>query len=760
MRLPARFCPMLFATLALSALPVRAQVPGDRPAPAEPRRPETRAELNHREAVKLFGAASLAERQNRLLEAVKLYEQASALDPEAAAPLKAVVPLYLALDRLDDALASCKKATELDPADFATWYLYARQLRAHNRQAEAAAAFDRALACPRLKEQPEQHAQIAYELGALQESLQDFAAAEKAFREAVQVLDNPAALLEQGDFNRAEIDAQAAETYERLGRVCLRGGQTDRAVGYFVKARDKVREKDPLRARRLSYNLAEVHLAAERWEEALRALDDYLETRPQGMEAYRAKVKALTKLGRQAEVLPALQAYAARDRHNTALRLLVAEQYAAAGDFGRAENLYAELAQASPGPDIYRGLFQLYATSRPTRFDRLLQQLDDTLRAANGENNNPNQEQKGDADAAARARSMLAVLRESPELVRGLIPVAQQRMTARGSLGRTTSYYIGVLAARTRQLDAAEQLFRNALPERGGPARFNRGGVDADAYTNLLRVLRLGHKYEAIVELCRRGREEARNIYADYFHNQAAEALAHLGRFPEAVAEADKAVDVSPDDRKFEARLTRIHILTLARQYDRAAAECQELLKRHTERKEAHRIRHQLSNVYSSAHQYAQAEEQLRIILDEAPEDAWACNDLGYFWAEQGKNLEEAEKLIRKALELDRKQRASLPEEERESAAYIDSLGWVLFRRGQFEASRKELERASSLPTGAEDPVVWDHLGDVCYRLGDTARAAACWRKAIELWEVVRARVMDDSYKETKQKLKLLERQQ
>ena len=69
------------------------------------------------------------------------------------------------------------------------------------------------------------------------------------------------------------------------------------------------------------------------------------------------------------------------------------------------------------------------------------------------------------------------------------------------------------------------------------------------------------------------------------------------------------------------------------------------------------------------------------------------------------------------ALELDQQQRNSNDalglDADRDNAAYVDSLGWVLFRRGKIKEARAELEKASRLPDGAHDPVVWDHLGDV-----------------------------------------------
>src|SRR5262249_2173888 len=145
-----------------------------------------------------------------------------------------------------------------------------------------------------------------------------------------------------------------------------------------------------------------------------------------------------------------------------------------------------------------------------------------------------------------------------------------------------------------------------------------------------------------------------------------------------------------------------------------------------------------LSNIYSAAKQQAKAEEQLVVILTLDPDSATVNNDLGYLWADQGKNLEAAEKMIRKALDLDRSQRRRnpnlTPDEDRDNAAYADGRGWVLFRRGQVDGARKELERATTLGDG-DDPVIHDHLGDVYHRLDMHRESIRSWQRAIELYD-------------------------
>jgi len=170
-------------------------------------------------------------------------------------------------------------------------------------------------------------------------------------------------------------------------------------------------------------------------------------------------------------------------------------------------------------------------------------------------------------------------------------------------------------------------------------------------------------------------------------------------------------------------------------------------------------IRYTLSSIYSGMKNHEKSEGLLKQILEVDPSDATANNDLGYQWADRSHNLEEAEKLIRKALDLDQKLRdtSNRLTFEPENAAYIDSLGWVLFRRGKLSEARQELEKAASLSEGADDPVVWDHLGDVYFRMKEKQKSLESYRKAINLYEVVKTRRDADRVRDIKQKIELLE---
>ncbi|MGB0749480.1 MAG: tetratricopeptide repeat protein [Magnetospiraceae bacterium] len=114
------------------------------------------------------------------------------------------------------------------------------------------------------------------------------------------------------------------------------------------------------------------------------------------------------------------------------------------------------------------------------------------------------------------------------------------------------------------------------------------------------------------------------------------------------------------------------------------------------------------------------AEADFLTALELQPDQPLILNYLGYSWVEQGKNLDQAREMIEKAVSL------------RPRDGYIvDSLGWVLYRLGDFAEAVKHLERAVELMP--EDPVINDHLGDAYWKVGRHLEANFQWRRALSL---------------------------
>jgi tetratricopeptide (TPR) repeat protein len=732
----------LFTLLAAAVSPLQAQdgFAADHPKPFVPLRPETQADRDHRESLKHYALALLCQREDRLIEALSALEMAARLDPKAAPVQQALIPMYLALERAADALAATRKALELDPDSYETWYLYARQLRARGDFKEAAEALVKALACSEINERPDLAHQLHYDLGVLHERAGETEKAAAAFSEAVK-------LLEHTDAPQEQAVLRAAETHERVGRIWVQARKFDRAVAAFRKAQ----EVYPAGGGRLNFNLAQVCQEQGKHADALGYIEAYLKEQPQGTEAYELKAALLGRLGRSAEVVPWLEKAAEADRYNVRLKMLLARQYAEARLADKAETAYTDLAAQAPAPELYQGLFRLYRAEPKLGMGKALTLFDRTFAAAR-DRQNPAQ-----GLSLAQARAMLLALRDDVELTKALLAAAGV-LGEKAKLEAETLQSLATLAERDGQLEQAERYFRGAL-------RVTRGSDEEGKpilYAGLLKVLWKLRKYAEVAEVCRDALRSARDADCVVFQSELARALTRLERYEEALRVADSAVTLANATDRLGAQVLRLRILTQAGFYDRAEKECLGLLRDHVLPGEILELRYVLSGVYSAARQLDKAEEQLNECLKLDPDNATLNNDLGYIWADQNKNLDRAEELIRKAIELERRSRkgplavpGGAAGDEPDNAAYIDSLGWVLYRRGDLRGARRELERASHLPDG-DDPVIWEHLGDVYLRLELRGPARAAFQRAAHFYERDRRGKMDGRYNELQQKLKLL----
>jgi tetratricopeptide (TPR) repeat protein len=103
--------------------------------------------------------------------------------------------------------------------------------------------------------------------------------------------------------------------------------------------------------------------------------------------------------------------------------------------------------------------------------------------------------------------------------------------------------------------------------------------------------------------------------------------------------------------------------------------------------------------------------------------------------------LEESEKLIRKALDLDKVAREKLLEEKKidaetakkRNAAYVDSLAWVLFKQKKYADAKKQMLEAVEDDDQSQSLEIWDHLADIHMALGEKKEAIAAWQKALRL---------------------------
>ncbi len=707
------------------------------PAPASPGMTEAR-----RDALARYGVAIWNLRRERLLTAAKQFEAAAKSDPDATAPLKELARLYAQLGRDPEAIRLARKVLDKDPSDYDTAALLARLLFDAGELKEAVAAAKLASESKTLLERPEKAVRVYRDLATLCEKAGDLATAEAALRKAVElVTDGRADVIAIAEFTPKEADTEAADCLERLGHVLVKRGKFPPAAEAYAAAAklyaDPRKADDPLSAARLGWNLSGALQAKGEPAEALKHLEDFLKLQPRAAEPYQRLAKLLRDADRANKVVPTLREYAEQDKLNRPLAaVLAAEMALDPASRADADKLFLAIAGVTADSKVLAVVVRSHLdTGRAVEIiidlDRSFALLDDKKKEK------PDTPATAGAKtfAAEKARAIADVLRDDPAGVAAILRAAAEDLRAGTKRNHATHYFLGRLAARHRGppldlLALAAAQFKQAADRAPEAAQ-------VEAYSALIDVLWYASKPDQVEKVCREGLDTPRLRIAPVFFNfHLALALAEQGRANEAIAAADKAVLQAGATDRITVRLRRHLVLRVLGKWDDAIEYGKKLLEEFDTPTERPKLRYAQAGAYWGAKKSLEAEALLRAILDDDADDAGACNDLGYHLAEQGRNLDEAERLIKHAIALDRIERRKSGSVESENAAYRDSLGWVFFRQGKFADAKVELEKSLALPGGVTDATVWDHYGDVLFRLNDKPKAKTAWEKAKELYEV------------------------
>jgi tetratricopeptide (TPR) repeat protein len=257
------------------------------------------------------------------------------------------------------------------------------------------------------------------------------------------------------------------------------------------------------------------------------------------------------------------------------------------------------------------------------------------------------------------------------ELQQDRLEVAEalfEQLLSTGAQSYDALYFLGVIAERRGDEAAALRYF----------SRVEDGGRALPARQRVAAILAGQDGVEAGLEQLEDLASTQPELAPEIVAAQAG-LLSSLGEDERALATLDAGVARFPDS--LDLRLARVFLLERSRRIDDAIRELRELLGRR-------------------------------------PGDAIVQNALGYTLADHGRSLGEARELIASALE-------QMPD----SAAVLDSMGWVLFRQGLLEDSLRYLERASAL---GSDPELELHLGEVQWALGRKDEARRTWAEALE----------------------------
>jgi tetratricopeptide (TPR) repeat protein len=197
--------------------------------------------------------------------------------------------------------------------------------------------------------------------------------------------------------------------------------------------------------------------------------------------------------------------------------------------------------------------------------------------------------------------------------------------------------------------------------------------------------------------------------------------LEQLGRGEEAVKHLDTLMKERPDDIEVITALG--NVLRARKRYAEATEVYTKAIERIGEPSRSNwTLFYFRGTAYERAKQWPKAEADLKKALDLVPDSqpsgkSQVLNYLGYSWVDMGMNLDEAFKMLRRAVELNPR-----------DGMIIDSLGWAHYRFAHHDEAVRELEKAIELKPG--DPVINDHLGDAYWKVGRRLEARFQWQHA------------------------------
>jgi tetratricopeptide (TPR) repeat protein len=191
--------------------------------------------------------------------------------------------------------------------------------------------------------------------------------------------------------------------------------------------------------------------------------------------------------------------------------------------------------------------------------------------------------------------------------------------------------------------------------------------------------------------------------------------LMKQNRIEEALQIMDESIRVKPKDGDLYLILA-----ALFEKENQLPKALDTLKKGLDQNKEDVEIHFQLGAIYDKLGDFDNMVTQMKEALRLNPDHADTLNYLGYSYADRGIHLEEALRLIQKAMIL------------KPNMGYItDSLGWVYFKLGDYEKALIELEKANQLTP--DDPTVTEHLADSYLKLNRIEKAIEFYEKAQKL---------------------------
>lgn len=699
------------------------QIADDRLEKFEPKVPLTEEDQAEARALSWYMTGQIREGRNDYAGALDAYRKAVEVAPRELPAYQSLVTISFAQGNRDEARKYAIQAARQTRKGIQLARGLANLLSRTSHTQQAIDVLEEVRQSPPKDIKPVDELVLHRDLGAYHRLLLNIDEAVDHYRKVMAALEDADSPLSEED--RETLLGDASTTYEEMGKTFLDAKLADLAV----KAFDQASQHGDARPEIHSFNLATVYKETGRPEKALAELEKYFHAQLQskGREAYELLAQLLNDLGRSDELVTRLENLHEKDTRNKTLSYFLAEQYESQGQLEQAEALFKETIGSTNDPRGLVGLASVHRRQHDAKplletYSKAFQILERVLSQAE----EAEIRERMDADTRAvvdRFGALEEEITKDEQTMDALVAYGNELAAdENANLDFIQIYLLGKLSAEAERIDAAKQFYQLAIDMQNEPPAqlFREMGlalVEAERYQEAADVFQQAIEHES------RQLQAApvRSVFL-YLQSHALEMAGKTDAALEAIQAAQQARPGVPG-MEFQEAWIYYH----ARRWQDAVAAFEQLIQTFESSDDpdtqqvVRNARFSLSAVYVQLDNFEKGEDILLKVLEKEPDHPQVNNDLGYLWADQGKNLEQARAMIEKALAA-----------EPDNPAYIDSMGWVLFKLGEYERALEHLEKAVKLERG-EDSTIWDHLGDTYEKLGRHEKAQEAWQKALEL---------------------------
>ena len=687
----------------------------------------------NKDALAWYMAGQKAMKRGDLQPAADAFEKSAEASPQSAVPLRALSMVLLRLGRTEAGIKAAEQAIGLDPDDVEMRLQMAVFYATTQRIEKSITLLNEALESKSLKRKSREFVQLHQVRAAIFLAARNLKEAADSYEVLLDALERPEDF-ELTDREHKAMTKNRPTSYETVGRVLMEVGRQEKAIQAF-EALGRMNKDQPGEHNLL---LSRAYFLKDKLEDSEKNLDLYFDGGRRSKESLQILLDLYGATNRSDALSERLKELSENTPDATTVRMFLGQVLLDQGNASEASSVYQAILDSTGEADAYLGLIRVAITKQ-----------DATALIAT-------------VNRAARSRirveelaPLVVSITTNDEFAKSAVSTCQSMYDEKpGDLHPVVPYFCSMIADAIKQPKDESALLKAAVElnpdrellmqilEKYGLSKLTLGeyAMAAKIFEQLLAVpglepgvrvntlFRISGAYASIEDItaARQALQEALRIVPN--EPQVLARLATIeavdGKFEVAERLLEKSLQGLAEDSELVVE-TRVRLAGIYARQDKWDGAIEQYLLAMESPKASEEtlrlIRMGLSNAYVQSGDMIKGEKVLEGIYAEDPTDPGVNNDLGYLYADQGKELEKAEQMIRIAVE-------SQPD----NPAYLDSLGWVLFKLGRNEEAIEPLKKANGNPE-YRDATLLEHQGDVHQALQQTGEANDLWSQSLKV---------------------------